>query len=64
MRLSEDDVSSYVNVEQAVLVEGAGHEQITGFVSQHLYHLLALLAPNKYKVNFAQLEDLRYILSS
>eukprot|EP00659_Diplonema_papillatum_P023321 gene23321-35711_t len=39
------------------------HEKVTGFVTQHLYHLLALLAPNKYKVNLEQVRAFGTILT-
>eukprot|EP01064_Diplonema_japonicum_P036631 TRINITY_DN8308_c0_g1_i1.p1 TRINITY_DN8308_c0_g1~~TRINITY_DN8308_c0_g1_i1.p1 ORF type:complete len:512 (+),score=110.77 TRINITY_DN8308_c0_g1_i1:43-1578(+) len=38
------------------------HEKMTTFVTQHLYHLLALLSPNKYKVNFAQVNTFGIVL--
>eukprot|EP01060_Flectonema_neradi_P011580 TRINITY_DN18635_c0_g1_i1.p1 TRINITY_DN18635_c0_g1~~TRINITY_DN18635_c0_g1_i1.p1 ORF type:complete len:512 (+),score=52.84 TRINITY_DN18635_c0_g1_i1:21-1556(+) len=39
------------------------HEHVSVFVTQHLYHLLALLAPNKYKVNYSQINALGILLS-
>eukprot|EP01065_Artemidia_motanka_P024518 TRINITY_DN29325_c0_g1_i1.p1 TRINITY_DN29325_c0_g1~~TRINITY_DN29325_c0_g1_i1.p1 ORF type:complete len:536 (+),score=76.20 TRINITY_DN29325_c0_g1_i1:117-1724(+) len=48
--------------DAALRARATEHEQATTFVQQNLYQLLALLAPNKYKLHFYQLEDLRYIL--
>ena len=39
----------------------AEHEKVVKFISQHLYHLLALVAP-KYKVNFEQIQALGILL--
>ena len=39
------------------------HEHVSVFVTQHLYHLLALLAPNKYKVNYSQINALGILLT-
>eukprot|EP00756_Hemistasia_phaeocysticola_P044610 Hpha_TRINITY_DN18407_c0_g1::TRINITY_DN18407_c0_g1_i1::g.165325::m.165325/K16810/TBCCD1; TBCC domain-containing protein 1 len=48
--------------DAALRARAAEADQTMSFIQERLYHLLALLAPNKYKVNFYQAEELRYIL--
>eukprot|EP00755_Sulcionema_specki_P036008 Sspe_Gene.106071::Locus_83260_Transcript_1_1_Confidence_1.000_Length_1694::g.106071::m.106071/K16810/TBCCD1; TBCC domain-containing protein 1 len=39
-------------------------KRVTAYVNQHLYHLLALLALNTYRLTFQQLDELRLLIRS